>query len=67
MSSLDKFMMSLSIQNFIPFLVLPVFPSGLKSSKKKKREEGNQAGACEPFLGTEVLPCVSRREFISLT
>ena len=37
MSSLDKFMMSLSIQNFIPFLVLPVFPSGLKSSKKKKK------------------------------
>ena len=35
LSSLDKFMISLSIQNFIPFLVAPLFPSGLKGSKEK--------------------------------
>ena len=33
-----EFMITLSSQNFIPFLVLPLFPSGLKSSKKKKKE-----------------------------
>lgn len=63
-SSLDKFMISLSIQNFITFLVVPLLLSGLKSSKNG--EEWNQAGPCDPFLGTEVLPCVSRREFILL-
>ena len=45
-------MISLSIQNFIPFLVLPLLPSGLKSSKNG--EDWNQAGPCDPFLATEV-------------
>ena len=29
-----EFMIILSIQNFIPFLVLPLFPSGLRSIKE---------------------------------
>ena len=36
-SSPAEFMINLSIQNFIPLLVLPLFPSGLKSIKEKGR------------------------------
>ena len=35
-------MINLSIQNFIPFLIPPLFPSGLRSVKEKKGFETEQ-------------------------
>ena len=41
-SSPAEFMINLSIQNFIPFLLLPPFPSGLRSIKEKRGLESNR-------------------------
>ena len=46
LSSLAKFMINLSTQYFIPLLVLPMLPSGLRSIKEKGGL--NQAGSSGP-------------------
>ena len=47
---LGEFMINFFIQNFIPFLVPPLFLLGLRNiEKKKKKRVGNQAGPCGTF------------------
>ena len=52
-NSSDEIIISLSIKNFTPSLVLPLFPSGLSSIKEKRG--WNWAGPCRVLLGTEAL------------
>ena len=50
MSSLAEFMTNHSIKNCISILVLPLFPSGLQSIKKKKKKAGGRRCKTEQDL-----------------
>ena len=55
LSSLAKFMINLSTQYFIPLLVLPMLPSGLRSIKEKGGTETEQEAARPSWI--QASPC----------